>query len=596
MNKPALKLIIKKCTGYEKHISIAPNSQRRGTAQYNFIPVNDIIICYQPDDKNTICHDVFCQDLNSGEMECELTTKSEVFIGDGSENFFSVNGKPLIPGSTLRGLIRNMVSIMTYGKMTQIDGDRTLFTRPFADEDRLLRDWYNNQLTDPKRGEKRKSYTANAGYLYHNQKEGKYYIQPSEEHDNKQYTQVQKTNMTGELYPEKIKPFGYYKRRDGSYYVTSGAMNKKKHEWHIYAPDSRKDPIPVPITTIMNYQKDCKQANPSRTIKFNLLETLKNRKSYFKEGIPVIYKERNNIVVAFGHTGLFRIAYEKSIGDHLSSDHLNHENIDITERMFGRIAEIDLGNGKYKSDAHASFIQVSDAIPIGDVKMGIEKKVILSGPKPTAFQNYLVQKHTEINGKNHWGQTTLLRGQKMYWHHPFKLPDYSKVKSDKMFTRMQPIAEGNQFKFKIRFNNLTNIELGALISAIQLPEGCAHKLGMAKALGLGSVQLEANLKLEDPKTRYSRLFENGQWKIGSENEKNLEHFAAMHRNIIKKYCYNNSEYDKGKLNKFWSLYRMKQLRKILSVEAGEKAARKGQLNDQGYDTKKRKILPIPEDV
>jgi len=103
-----------------------------------------------------------------------------------------------------------------------------------------------------------------------------------------------------------------------------------------------------------------------------------------------------------------------------------------------------------------------------------------------------------------------------------------------MFTRMQPIAEGNQFKFKIRFNNLTNIELGALISAIQLPEGCAHKLGMAKALGLGSVQLEANLKLEDPKTRYSRLFENGQWKIGSENEKNLEHFAVNASQYYKK--------------------------------------------------------------
>ena len=390
MSSPGMKLVRTGHDKKDKHVSIDKNSPRRGTAQYNFVPVNDSVLFYGMDDK-PVRHDLFVDELNAGEIECELNTLTEVFVSDGSVNFFSIDGKPRIPGSSLRGLIRNMVSIMTYGKMDQIDDERTLFTRAFADEDRLLRDWYNDQLTDQKRGEKRKSYTANAGYLFHDKKEGKYFIRPAEEHDNKQYTQIQINNMRRELHGQRMEPYEYYKRSDGSYYVTSGNMQGKKREWHIYAPDFNKDTIHVPIDTILNYEKDCKQANPSRTIKFNLLETLKKRRSEFKHGIPVIFKVRKNKVVAFGHTGLFRIAYERSIGEHLTLSHLDTNKIDLVERMFGRIAEIPIGNGKYKSDAHASFIQVSDAIPVGEIQKGEDKKVILSGPKPTSFQNYLVQ-------------------------------------------------------------------------------------------------------------------------------------------------------------------------------------------------------------
>jgi len=596
MSAPNLKLVRTGHDRKDKHVSIDKNSRRRGTAQYNFVPVNDTVLFYNHDDDTTINHSLFTEGLNGGEIECNLETLSEVFISDGSENFFSVNGEPRIPGSSLRGLIRNMVSIMTYGKMSQIDNDRTLFTRAFADEDRLLRDWYNDQLTDQKRGEKRKSYTANAGYLYHDKKEGKYFIQPAEEHDDKQYTQIQIDNMRRELNGQHIKPYAYYKRPDGSYYVTSGKMHGKKREWHIYAPDLNEDAISVPIDTILNYEKDCKQANPSRSTPINILSTLRKRKNEFEKGIPVIFKvNKHGKVVAFGHTGLFRIAYDKSIGDHLEPAHLDEKKIDLAERMFGRIAEIKQKDGKYKSDAHASFIQVSDAFPVGEIENGNERKVILSSPKPTSFQNYLVQSHVNKDGKNHWGQGTLLRGSKMYWHHPFKLPDYSQVKSEKMFTKMEPIAKGNQFKFKIRFNNLSDIELGALISAIQLPEGCAHKLGMAKALGLGSIRLEAKLHVENPQNRYSQLFENDQWNLGSDDNKDAEYFASRHRGTIASVC-GKSEYDKGRTNQFWDLYRMKQLKKMISVEAGQKAMEKGQLKDQGYHTKKRKILPVPTEV
>ena len=55
---------------------------------------------------------------------------------------------------------------------------------------------------------------------------------------------------------------------------------------------------------------------------------------------------------------------------------------------------------------------------------------------------------------------------------------------------MEPIAVGNSFFFHIDFDNLTDLELGLLLFALEPDRTFHHKLGMGKPLGLGSAKVE----------------------------------------------------------------------------------------------------------
>jgi hypothetical protein len=54
---------------------------------------------------------------------------------------------------------------------------------------------------------------------------------------------------------------------------------------------------------------------------------------------------------------------------------------------------------------------------------------------------------------------------------------------------VEALAAGQAFTFQLFFENLEPWELGLLLYSLELEPGLAHKLGMAKAWGFGSVQL-----------------------------------------------------------------------------------------------------------
>jgi hypothetical protein len=65
------------------------------------------------------------------------------------------------------------------------------------------------------------------------------------------------------------------------------------------------------------------------------------------------------------------------------------------------------------------------------------------------------------------------------------------------------VRAGVVFRGPVRFENLADEELGALLAALDLPKGAAHKLGMARPLGLGSIRIQATLRIQEPALRYS---------------------------------------------------------------------------------------------
>ncbi|AEB10599.1 RAMP superfamily CRISPR-associated protein [Desulfobacca acetoxidans] len=131
----------------------------------------------------------------------------------------------------------------------------------------------------------------------------------------------------------------------------------------------------------------------------------------------------------------------------------------------------------------------------------------LSDPKPWHAQFYL-----DTGGQ--------IRGRKFYLHYdpdPTKLN--TKDKTERNCTIQESILPGAVFTGRIRFTNLTGWELGLLLWGLELddlppfdaegkrtPDLKAHKLGMGKPLGLGSVKIRVTgMALMQPARRYGEF-------------------------------------------------------------------------------------------
>ena len=80
-------------------------------APYNFVPFYDKVYQY-PDHKLT-SHNSVEENLITGEITYKITAETPIMIDDGTYHFFTdAKGRYAIPGSTMRGLIRNNVQVL----------------------------------------------------------------------------------------------------------------------------------------------------------------------------------------------------------------------------------------------------------------------------------------------------------------------------------------------------------------------------------------------------------------------------------------------------------------------------------------------------
>lgn len=90
-------------------------------------------------------------------------------------------------------------------------------------------------------------------------------------------------------------------------------------------------------------------------------------------------------------------------------------------------------------------------------------------------------------------KTSRVPGRKFFVHHQGwkkviqNSPNETPGENNKT---VQALDKDQALDFEIRFENLGDAELSLLIYALQLEAGLAHKLGMGKALGFGSVSIE----------------------------------------------------------------------------------------------------------
>ncbi|GAA4952275.1 hypothetical protein GCM10023224_41260 [Streptomonospora halophila] len=259
-------------------------------------------------------------------------------------------------------------------------------------------------------------------------------------------------------------------------------------------------------------------------------------------GEPVWYQESEGRVVSFGRSGGYRVAVgefdpvSRAVPDEVNTrSRVRSEGSgrtpDVPRALFG---DVDLlPPGESAGPAARGRVSVGSAsCDTGDDPwLEHPLRVELLSPQRSCFANYLLQPVSEAT----WGQSpdlvtwshegdVRLGGYKVYLHRHDPLPAsaqrYAHLHPDRVAagptTRdVVPMRPGLAFHGRITFANLTDAEVGALLRALHLgnPAGggdpgdplYAHKIGLGKALGFGSVHIAPALYLVDPVERAASL-------------------------------------------------------------------------------------------
>lgn len=598
-------------------------------APYNFVPLNEkvVIVDKIPD------FDKYHPDRYTGYIDIEIEALTPLYIRDTlteqeykekieiekegkqyiNPDFFSPGGLPRIPGSSLRGMIRTMVEIMSFGKFGFFE-DLRLYYRAL-DISKLGED-YRNKMADTKNYNFPK---FKAGLLRKNE-QNKYEILPSKKIKGTQIYRInfdKKTGIIDGTRDFKLEEFEFktiyfnptppedhlhkridkrtkeeipYKLRyakltsisltedeshpNKGYIISSGHVDKKHMHWVINEPDELSQPIEIDEDVVNSYKNDKQRKAPDLIKKLNEVDQ-----------IPCFYlTDPDGRIIFFGHTGYFRLAYDRTIGDHIPSSLKNQNIIDIAEAIFGN--EKQFSSRVFFEDAYLYENSAKEIYPPTIPK-------ILSSPKPTCFQHYLEQKPENLKDhpKNlaHYNSDNPIRGYKIYWHRSGKgwiETDENKIKSHQsQYTIITPVKQNSKFYGRIRFENLSNVELGALLFALDLPKGLAHKIGMGKPLGLGSIKITPRLYLSNRRERYENL--TSEWDGMIEETKKIPEFKKAFEGYVLKSMKENK-------HSLWDLERMRQLRKMLNFENKPSDEKTEYLDLTEF--RKRKVLPKPTEI
>jgi CRISPR-associated protein (TIGR03986 family) len=311
--------------------------ERAGRAPYNFVPLPEGPWKEVPTPPSHASYDLL---LHSGILEIELLAKTDFYIRGmwALDEFlrskdakpvqkapFQVHGKLRLPGSSLRGMIRTMVEIVSGSPMDDFINDTQLFFRTVASvaDPKNTRSFEPHARTYKKRlmDLQKQKLTVQGGYLYASRDE--WYIQPAiRDTGGRQYYRY-RTSESWLRRPVRFDADEDYARigpqgKQQGWLVCSGLISGKKKQWVVAQED--KDPrkrvvIPYGEKTRSNGSelppndvRAYKEGGISKEIEKNGFEYTDRSR-----GIPCFYVKwfdrQGREHVSFGHTPYFRLPY-----------------------------------------------------------------------------------------------------------------------------------------------------------------------------------------------------------------------------------------------------------------------------------------------
>ena len=360
-------------------------------SSYRFIPVVSQQRYYSPEWKDHVSHDIPFEDEVSGEITYKLKANTPIFIKGDDGNFCNIGGKYFIPGSSIKGCIRSVLEIMSFGHLddTRVKNNKERY--PFRDiQDR------NGYMT--------KMSNVHCGWLTNNNETVNWGVPIQIRYDdiltripNCSFNQFRNKNvfekysltggyLTGTFStPAKLLGAKHYDKRlftkfkDGGHsgtIVFSGAMtSSKKSDFVLLDKDENSNPI-------NNISREV--INAFRSIYPNYMNIPFNRA---KGGRAVFFTmDGNNRVVSIGLSYLHKYYAQKSIRDALP------------EQMRGGepdLADIIFGSAKYNLKGRVQFSAL-----MGDDKVEplLNKEdtilTVLGSPRASYYPTYLQERAT----------------------------------------------------------------------------------------------------------------------------------------------------------------------------------------------------------
>lgn len=515
-------------------------------APFNFVPLSDQVVF--PHWADYISHDIPFEDEESGELVVEITARSPIAVLSAQSaadpevrETMSFNNQAFIPGSSIKGMIRSALEVMTFSKIgNKVSDDK------YAVRDLRNRNLYLGHFS---------AQNIRCGWL---RKSGESYV-------------IEDRGLPGRISHEDLNALGlnfhqFYQGNDSrNRYRGNNDLHKSaKHKYdlangvelvHSFVETAK----PQPIRDVDN--RDCYRLDNTNTpnakrgeiiftgqpgvrnaergtghhlefiffeqdysqalnvedrviqdFKFAYFEHDKNRwsvdwahwRGVLSAGnrIPVFFQVNNNGAVKhLGLSYLYKLPYRHSVretAEKTSADHLD-EKLDFSESIFGTVSDITFLKGR---------VHVGPAVSQNAQRDPVTRELVLSSPKASYYPIYIRQ---QKNGayKTFMDGDAELAGWKRY---PVRAantihPDYEQQLGNdqhRISSKFKRLESGAVFTTKIRYHNLRKEELGALISAVTF-HGTAHvdsyhSLGIAKAYGYGKCNVKiTNLNEEGQK-------------------------------------------------------------------------------------------------
>jgi len=584
------------------------------TAPFNFVPLSEKV--FFPDWAEKVSHDIPFEDSQSGCIDITITAKSPIFIRDHKkqEEFCQhiyPNGEKqyYIPATSVKGMVRNVLEIMSFSKMSMFNDD-TYAVRDLSDSKNfymteMKKDTFCGWLKKTDDGYVIED-CGKAGRIKHEEIDKLYDIQ---------FASKFKKGTFGNKAKDKIAVKKYELINNENYtfplkHIGTSTVGDKRYSYDVNSslvgtlvltgqPSGRDENRKIPSGKVYEFIF----FKPQQTIKLHENVYKKFLFAYFDERttepkesedwkywkkelkkeegrVPVFFqKNSEGEIEHIGLSYLYKLPYKHSVGGGIPKSHKNKNEIDLAETMFGYVEE----NNTLKGRIQFSHFKANDSLE----KLSLKTvDVVLGTPRASYYPMYVKQIENNLY-TTFMDDEFSISGWKRYPINTkietYKLPTNKEgVVNKKVVTTFSPLKEGVVFEGKIRYHNLKNAELGALLSALTFhnTQGCFHNIGMAKSLGYGKIELKINNMEIDS---YLKEFESTMNEniFDWSNQEQLEELLTMaseqknrgnsilrYMEELKDFASNKTGYSKDFLRNYTSLENIKlvTVKSLLSDE------------------------------
>ncbi|MCO7255747.1 TIGR03986 family CRISPR-associated RAMP protein [Dickeya oryzae] len=491
---------------------------------YHFVPLSPWV--FQPEWAHLVSHDYPFQDGLDGYIDYTLTNLTALLVGGEQDNrdasaitqvhwACDPQGNPLIPGSSLKGMLRNVLEIASFARFSAIDDTRFSYRDFHRSDDKQTpgkslaraawlkfddscRQWTlrrceyaillgseleayrgadkNHAITN----EARQSAAEKYGHWPLTSRPIRFTLKDKEMEGTKG-REVTIKNCACDLGNGDYQGYPVFTGfRPGATRYRANRLNFN----YLFYGEEKQDATPVDNQKVQQLFAHHDQ---------DLVNYLKHH-PHPALGIPVFLYQNAQGESVLGFSKMPRVAYRHSIADiaRRQQPMLASETMfDLPDLLFGKLSESGF--------SLKSRVMFSDARYQGNARPQTDNPkntVILASPKASYINAYLEQPG---NGslRDYNNSASQLAGWKRYPTQekfsarlPTGLQDKTSLQSN-----LSLLAPEQCFNGRIVFHNLKPQELGALLWVLRPNDDFRHSLGHGRSLGAGAVQLRTELTL-----------------------------------------------------------------------------------------------------